>query len=85
MWTVAAGALGPEWSLVRCVVQVQRHTEVFNTARAAWQPRRETAWYVCTRELSAAQAHQAVRNHWAVENALHSVRDVVTRVRHQTL
>ncbi len=51
--------------------------EVFRTARAAWQPRRETAWYVCARALSAARAHHAARNHWSIENALHHVREVV--------
>ena len=77
VWAVAADGLGPEWSLVRCVIQVRRHTEVFHTARAAWQPRSETAWYVCTRALSAAQAHHAVRDHWSIENTLHHVRDAV--------
>ncbi len=74
---MAAGRLGAEWSPVRCLVRVRRHTEVFHTARAVWQPRSETAWYVCTRALSAAQAHHAVRDHWSIENALHHVRDVV--------
>ena len=76
VWPVAAGHLGAQWSLVRCLIRVRRHTEVFHTARAAWQPRSETAWYVCTRALSASQAHHAVRDHWSVENALHHVRDV---------
>ena len=77
VWPVAAGHLGAEWSLVRCLIQMRRHTEVFHTAQAAWQPRSETAWYVCTPALSAAQAHHAVRDHWSIENALHHVRDVV--------
>lgn len=76
VWTVAAGRLGAQWSLVRCLIRVRRHTEVFHTARAAWQPRSETAWYVCTRALSAGQAHHAVRDHWSIENTLHHVRDV---------
>ena len=49
---------------------------VFSTLRGDWQPRSETAYYVCSRELSALDAHHAVRDHWAVENALHHVRDV---------
>lgn len=88
VWSVAAGHLGDEWSPVRCLIRVRRHTEVFNTTLAAWQPRSEVAWYVCTRELPAAQAHQAVRDHWLIENALHHVRDVAlgedaSRIRHQ--
>jgi predicted transposase YbfD/YdcC len=76
VWSVAAEPLGAEWSPVRCLIRVRRHTEVFNTRLAAWQPRSEVAWYVCTRTLSARQAHQAVRDHWLIENALHYVRDV---------
>ena len=88
VWPVAAGHLGAEWSPVRCLVRVCRHTEVFNTGKALWQPRSQTAWYVCTRALAAGQAHQAVRDHWLIENALHHVRDVAlgedaSRIRRQ--
>ena len=88
VWPVAAGRLNAEWSPIRCLIQVRRHTEVFNTALAAWQPRGEVAWYVCTRQLPARPAHQAVRDHWLIENALHHVRDVAlgedaSRIRRQ--
>jgi predicted transposase YbfD/YdcC len=88
LWPVAATRLAAEWSSVRCLIQVRRHTEVFNTSQALWQPRSEVAWYVCTRELTARQAHQAVRDHWLIENALHHVRDVAlgedaSRIRRQ--
>lgn len=88
VWPVVAGRLGAAWSPVRCLVQVWRHTEVFNTGKAQWQPRSQTAWYVCTRALTAEQAHQAVRDHWLIENALHHVRDVTfgedaSRIRRQ--
>ena len=76
VWPVAAGQLGAEWSSIRCLIRVHRHTEVFNTALATWQPRSEVAWYVCTRQLPPRPAHQAVRDHWLIENALHHVRDV---------
>lgn len=76
VWPVAAGELAAAWWPVRCIVQVRRHTEIFSTRLGAWQPRCETAWYVCTRALSARQAHDAVRAHWAIENCLHYVRDV---------
>ena len=76
VWPVAENRLGAPWSPVRCLIQVQRHTELFNTRLAVWQPRSETAWYVCTRALSAQDAHRAVREHWSIENALHHVRDV---------
>ena len=76
VWPVAEGALGAAWSGLRCAVRVQRDTEVFDTARGDWKPRSETAWYLCTRYLTASEAQQAVREHWAVENRLHHVRDV---------
>ena len=88
VWPVAKDRLGAEWSPVRCLIKVRRHTELFNTRLGTWQPRSETAYYVCTRPLSARQAHQAVRGHWAIENTLHYVRDVTlredaSRIRHQ--
>jgi len=76
VWTVPADQLGAEWSPIRCLIQVRRHTDVFSTTRGNWQPRSETAYYVCTRELLARDAYHAVRDHWAVENTLHYVRDV---------
>jgi predicted transposase YbfD/YdcC len=88
VWPVAEDRLGAEWSPVRCLIEVRRHTELFNTRQGTWQSRSETAYYVCTRPLSAHQAHQAVRGHWAIENTLHYVRDVTlredaSRIRHQ--
>lgn len=76
VWPVAEGALGAQWSGLRCAIEGHRHTEVFDTARGHWKPRGETAWYLCTRPLSALQAQRGVRDHWAVENRLHYVRDV---------
>ena len=76
VWAVSADRLGAEWSPLRCLIEVRRHTDVFNTRLGDWQPRSETAYYVCTRELSAHDAHHAVRDHWAIENTLHHVRDV---------
>jgi len=76
VWPLAPGALGAPWSDMRCAIQVCRHTEVFDTAHDEWKPRSETAWYLCSRELSAQEAQRSVREHWAVENRLHHVRDV---------
>ncbi len=76
VWPIAAGSAGTEWPHVHSLVQVRRHTEVFNTKEAAWEARSEAAWYVCTRELSAREARDAVRGHWLIEYALHHVRDV---------
>jgi predicted transposase YbfD/YdcC len=88
VWSLADEPEDPQWPHIRCLVQVKRHTELFDTAQGQWQSRSETAWYVCTRELSAQGAAQAVRNHWLIENALHHVRDVAmaedaSRIRRQ--
>ena len=79
VWPVPADAVDPSWKYIRCLIRVRRHTEVFETTRAAWVVRKETAWYVCTKELCAQEAAQAVRDHWQIENALHYVRDVTMR------
>lgn len=76
VWPVAAARLGAEWSAIACLIQVRRHTEIFNTRLGIWQPRNQPAYYVCTRHLSAPQAHRAVQDYWLIENALHHVRDV---------
>lgn len=88
VWPVAPDQLGAGWTSVRCLIRVHRHTELFNTTAAAWHSRAHTAWYLCTRELSAHDAHHAVRDHWAIENSLHHVRDVAmgedaSRIRHK--
>ena len=76
VWHLPEDHLGAEWSPLSCVIQVGRHTDVFNTTQGDWEPRSETAWYVCTRNLTATEAYHAVRNHWLIENSLHYVRDV---------
>jgi predicted transposase YbfD/YdcC len=76
VWPVAKDQVPEEWANIRCLVQVERFTEIFQTKSATWQPRGETAYYVCTRDLSAEVAADAVRNHWSIENSLHYVRDV---------
>lgn len=50
--------------------------KVASRAELADRCRFETRYYVCSRSLSAAQAAEAVRSHWAIENSLHWVLDV---------
>ena len=45
-------------------------------AELADRCRMETRYYVSSANLSAAQAAEAVRSHWAIENSLHWVLDV---------
>jgi predicted transposase YbfD/YdcC len=89
VWSVSQDNAPAEWALIRCLVQVKRHTEIFQTTSATWLTRCETAWYVCTRPLSAQVAATAVRKHWLIENSLHYVRDVTigedaSRIRKQS-
>lgn len=88
VWPLADHQAPEQWPDIRCLVQVRRNTEVFDTATQKWLPRSETAWHVCTRPLSACAAAQAVRDHWLIENSLHYVRDVTmgedaSRIRRQ--
>lgn len=62
-----------DWHAHFCtLVEIQRHTDVFDTRQKDWVSRQETAYYVSTATLSAAHAAHAVRAHWGIENRLHN-------------
>ena len=65
-----------QWALVKVVVKVQRYRQMFETKTKTWQNSAETAFYISTIILSAREFCQAIRNHWAIENRNHYVRDV---------
>lgn len=66
-----------DWHAHFCTLgEIQRHTEVFDTRKKDWALRQETAYYASTVTLSAADAAQAVRARWGIENRLHYRRDV---------
>lgn len=65
-----------KWDLVEVIVKVQRHRQVFNTQTKTWNNTHETAFYIATIVLSAAEFCQAIRSHWGIENSNHYVRDV---------
>lgn len=65
-----------KWTLVKVVVKVERHRQVFETKTKSWQNSDETSFYISTLGLSAQEFCQAIRNHWAIENRNHYVRDV---------
>ena len=76
-WRLPPGTGIEEWhDHFYTLVEIQRHTEVFDTGKKDWVPRQETAYYVSTATLSAADAAQAIRAHWGIENRSHYVRDV---------
>ncbi len=76
-WSLPLG-IGTEDGHARfcTLVEIQRHTDVFDTRQKDWAPRQKTAYYVSTAPLSAAAAAHAARAHWSIENRLHYVRDV---------
>ena len=66
-----------EWaSLVAAVVRVERQILIRSAATGQWTTRRETAFYASFVMLSAQTFASAIRNHWAIENQNHWVRDV---------
>ena len=76
-WSLPPGTGIEDWHAHFCtLVEIQRHTEVFDTRKKDWALRQETAYYASTVTLAAADAAQAVRAHWSIENRLHYVRDV---------
>jgi len=77
LWNLPPGAGIEEWHDHFCtLIEVHRSTEVFETRQKHWVPRQETAYYLSTVALSAADAAHAIRNHWGIENRSHYVRDV---------
>jgi hypothetical protein len=48
-----------EWPRMCCLLRIERSTNVFNPGPRHWKRRQETAWYICTRALTAE--HQCSR------------------------
>ena len=66
-----------EWEpLVAAIVRVERQTLIRSAATGQWTTRRETAFYTSSVVLPAETFAAAIRNHWAIENQNHWVRDV---------
>jgi predicted transposase YbfD/YdcC len=66
-----------EWAEhVGAIIRVSRTTHRRVTATGMWQTTSEIAYFVCAFLLPAALCAQAIRNHWAIENRLHYVRDM---------
>lgn len=78
VFDVAKGWLPPPWeSLIAAVIGVRRKT-ILRAPNNGQAIREETAWYVCTTRLPAAEFGGAIRGHWGIE-AHHHVRDVTFR------
>lgn len=57
--------------LIKCLIRIRRRTELKDRCRV------ETRYYISSRSLTAAEAGNAVRGHWSIENQLHWVLDTV--------
>jgi predicted transposase YbfD/YdcC len=76
-WKLSLDTGRENWHHHFCTwVEIQRHTERFDTGKQDGVLRQETAYAVSTTPLSAVDAAPAIRAHWGIENRLHSVRDV---------
>lgn len=53
-----------------CVAKIETRTELHDRCR------RETRFFIASRQLSAPACAEAIRAHWQIENALHWVLDV---------
>jgi len=66
-----------QWhGLVARLIRVTRTTLSRRARDGMWQRREEISFYLCSAEISAKKAAEAIRGHWCVENRNHYVRDV---------
>jgi len=71
------GKLDAEWDgLIVQAARVSRLTWHKDTRSGFWKATEEASFYACQIKLDAKTFSQAVRNHWAIENRSHYVRDV---------
>ena len=71
-----AALAGTEWAdHVGAIVRVSRTTHKRVTATGLWDTSIEVAYFVCEFLLPASLCAQAIRQHWAIENRSHYVRD----------
>jgi len=59
-----------------CAIAVRVMRLDYNTKTRQWEEKPETRYYVSTIKLAAQNFCNVIRDHWAIENRLHYVRDV---------
>ncbi|MEK9165822.1 MAG: ISAs1 family transposase [Patescibacteria group bacterium] len=71
----------PGWKLLLAVIiVVARIRIVYNTKTKQWDTTQETSYYVCnSNKYNSKQFYDAIRNHWAIENCNHYVRDTALK------
>lgn len=69
--------VGSEWSShVAAIVHVDRNVLTRSPKTGLWERSTHTAEYLSNTPISAAQAAEAIRAHWTIENTSHYSRDV---------
>ena len=77
VFDAAPAVMGTQWEpCVAAIIQVERIVLTFQPATGLWRRSCENSFYLSNRPLDAAQAAEAVRQHWGIENKLHYTRDV---------
>ena len=71
-WPGLAGA-GRGWPGLKSVIAVESTREIGDKTE------HETRLYISSLDLAAAQLGPIIRSHWAIENSLHWVMDMVFR------
>lgn len=78
VFAVGSALDGTPWSpLIAAIIRVERDTLLRSAATGQWTRRRETSLYAASVMLPAQTFASAIRNHWAIENRSHWVRDVI--------
>lgn len=63
-------------ALLAVIIMVFRVRTAYNTKTKQWETSEETSWYVCNNaDYTVIQFHDAIRNHWGIENKNHYVKD----------
>ena len=67
-------------SLIAVINVVNRITMKKNTKTKQWETTEELSYYVCSSDqFSVIQLQDAIRNHWAIENSNHYVKDTALK------
>jgi predicted transposase YbfD/YdcC len=83
----------PQWitdiiwqALVAAIIVVTRIRIEYNTKTKQWDKAEETSYYVCNNaQYAAIEFHDAIRNHWGIENCNHYVRDTAMNEDHSKI
>lgn len=67
----------PDWSpYVVQVIRCERQTRTLDTTTKTWRTTTEKSYYIANWSVLADEALALIREHWAIENRNHYVRDV---------